>query len=137
MTEKGKRVEKSGLWEEIVRKHPSLKKMYPDGVDIFLRMRTGRKEQEIWRRGRHRVLACRRGGSPNFPNPGNQKRPAVEIYSDELMNDPVQLESAVFLDSLHAIPYESEYAPLMNQFRDSFDHTQTPYIRRMASEVLG
>jgi hypothetical protein len=50
------------------------------------------------------------------------------------MNDPVQLESAVFLDSLHAIPYESEYAPLMNQFRGSFDNTQTPYIRRMASE---
>jgi len=135
MTEKGKRVEKSGLWEKIIKKHPGLKKMYPDGVDIFF-ADEDRKEgnRKYGGGGGIEFWPAEETGPPNFPNPGNQKRPAVEIYSEELMNDPVQLESAVFLDSLHQIPYESEYAPLMNQFRGSFDNTQTPSIRRMASE---
>ena len=135
MTKKGKRVEKSGLWEKIIKKHPGLKKMYPDGVDIFF-ADEDRKEGNRKYGGGHGIefWPAEETGPPNFPNPGNQKRPAIEIYSEELMNDPVQLESAVFLDSLHQIPYESEYAPLMNQFRGSFDNTQTPYIRRMAEK---
>ena len=135
MAKEGKKVEKSGLWEKIVKKHPGLKKMYPDGVDIFF-ADEDRKEgnRKYGGGGGIEFWPAKEDGPPNFPNPGNQERPAVEIYSEELMNDPVQLESAVFLDSLHQIPYESEYAPLMNQFRDSFDHTQTPYIRRMAEK---
>ena len=135
MTEEGKKAEKSGLWEEIVRKHPSLKKMYPDGVDIFFADEDRKeKNRKYGGGGGIEFWSVEEEGPPNFPNPGNRKRPAVEIYSEELMNDPVQLESAVFLDSLHAIPFESEYAPLMNQFRGSFDNTQTPYIRRMAEK---
>ena len=135
MVEKGKRVEKSGLWEKIVKKHPGLKKMYPDGVDIFFADEDRKeKNRKYGGGGGIEFWPVEEDGPPNFPNPGNQKRPAVEIYSEELMNDPVQLESAVFLDSLHQIPYESEYAPLMNQFRGSFDNTQTPYIRRMAEK---
>ena len=135
MAEKGKKVEKSGLWEKIVKKHPGLKKMYPDGVDIFF-ADEDRKEGNRKYGGGHGIefWPVEEDGPPNFPNPGNQKRPAVEIYSEELMNDPVQLESAVFLDSLHAIPYESEYAPLMSQFRGSFDKSQAANIRLMASE---
>ena len=135
MTEKGKKVEKSGLWEKIVKKHPGLKKMYPDGVDIFFADEDRKeKNRKYGGGGGIEFWPVEEDGPPNFPNPGNQKRPAVEIYSEELMNDPVQLESAVFLDSLHAIPYESEYAPLMNQFRGSFDNTQTPYIRQAAEK---
>ena len=135
MTEKGKKVEKSGLWEKIIKKHPGLKKMYPDGVDIFF-ADEDRKEgnRKYGGGGGIEFWPAEEDGPPNFPNPGNQKRPAVEIYSEELMNDPVQLESAVFLDSLHQIPYESEYAPLMNQFRGSFDKSQAANIRLMASE---
>ena len=36
MAEKGKKVEKSGLWEKIIKKHPGLKKMYPKGFDVYL-----------------------------------------------------------------------------------------------------
>ena len=135
MTEEGKKAEKSGLWEEIVRKHPSLKKMYPDGVDIFFADEDRKeKNRKYGGGGGIEFWSVEEEGPPNFPNPGNQEIPAVEIYSEELMNDPVQLESAVFLDSLHAIPFESEYAPLMNQFRGSFDNTQTPYIRQAAEK---
>ena len=135
MAEEGKRVEKSGLWEKIIKKHPGLKKMYPKGFDVYL---AGEERRENPQRGPGDIESWPVGetGPHGFPHPSgsNPERPAFEIYSDELWNDPVQLESAVFLDSLHAIPYESEYAPLMNQFRGSFDNTQTPYIRRMAEK---
>jgi hypothetical protein len=135
MAEKGKKVEKSGLWEKIIKKHPGLKKMYPKGFDVYL---AGEERRENPQRSPGDIESWPVGetGPHGFPHPSgsNPERPAFEIYSDELWNDPVQLESAVFLDSLHAIPYESEYAPLMNQFRGSFDNTQTPYIRRMAEK---
>ena len=135
MTEKGKKVEKSGLWEKIIKKHPGLKKMYPKGFDVYL---AGEERRENPQRGPGDIESWPVGetGPHGFPHPSgsNPERPAFEIYSDELWNDPVQLESAVFLDSLHQIPYESEYAPLMNQFRGSFDKSQAANIRLMASE---
>jgi len=135
MAEKGKRVEKSGLWEKIIKKHPSLKKMYPKGFDVYL---AGEERRENPQRSPGDIESWPVGetGPHGFPHPSgsNPERPAFEIYSDELWNDPVQLESAVFLDSLHAIPFESEYAPLMNQFRGSFDKSQAANIRLMASE---
>ena len=135
MAEEGKRVEKSGLWEKIVKKHPGLKKMYPKGFDVYL---AGEERRENPQRSPGDIESWPVGetGPHGFPHPSgsNPERPAFEIYSDELWNDPVQLESAVFLDSLHAIPFESEYAPLMNQFRGSFDNTQTPYIRQAAEK---
>jgi len=135
MVEKGKKAGKSGLWEKIIKKHPGLEKMYPKGFDVYL---AGEERRENPQRSPGDIESWPVGetGPHGFPHPSgsNPERPAFEIYSEELWNDPVQLESAVFLDSLHAIPYESEYAPLMNQFRGSFDKTQTPYIRRMAEK---
>jgi len=82
MAEEGKRVEKSGLWEKIVRNHPSLKKMYPDGVDIFFADEDRKeKNRKYGGGGGIEFWSVEEDGPPNFPNPGNQKRPAVEIYS--------------------------------------------------------
>ena len=135
MAEEGKKVEKSGLWEKIIKKHPGLEKMYPKGFDVYL---AGEERRENPQRSPGDIESWPVGetGPHGFPHPSgsNPERPAFEIYSEELWNDPVQLESAVFLDSLHAIPYESEYAPLMSQFRGSFDKSQAADIRLMASE---
>jgi hypothetical protein len=71
-----------------------------------------------------------KGGDPTYPTPQLGKN-VLEVYSDDLKNDPIALKQALVGDLLHGMTSDPRWKNLRDQFMQNF----TPQERKRQKEA--
>jgi len=74
-------------------------------------------------------------GLPEIPNPDFGKKTRLEIFSEDLANDPEALKSAVYLDLFHGITTHPKFKPYTDQIKNSFTPKQKAWHDEQALEL--
>lgn len=109
----------SPILQQVLEENPGLAKNFnTDNTSLVFangkRSQQGRKE-----RGELEYWFPTDKGTPSFPSPVPGKN-VIEVYSDDLKNDPKALKEAVYGDLMHGMASDPYWKKLRNEFMQNF-----------------
>ena len=108
----------NNILKQVLIEYPGLAKVHsPENTTVMFaspeRMKGAQGYLEYW--------PSNEEGTPEFPHPNFGKN-VLEIYSDELKNNPAMLKNAIYGDLMHGMVNDPTWA----SYRDEFNKNYTP-----------
>lgn len=112
------------MLQQVLREYPGLAKNFNASNTSLVFASGARAQRGLKERGGLEFWPvegepAEKGGDPSFPTP-HSGRNVLEIYSDELKNDPAKLKQAIYGDLMHGMSSDPYWNGLRTEFMQSF-----------------
>ena len=105
--------------QQVLDENPGLAKNFNSNNTSLVFANGDRAQRGSKERGGLEFWPPDEAGTNDFPHPSPGKN-VLEIYSDELKNNPSALKQAVYGDLMHGMPSDPYWKGLRNEFMQSF-----------------
>lgn len=114
----------NSVLQQVISENPGLAKTFNTDNTSVVFARGDRAKRGLKERGGLEYWSPSDNGFKDFPHPSLGKH-VLEIYSDELKNDPKALKTAIYGDLMHGMNSDSYWKNLRGQFMQSFTPQET------------